>query len=152
MDGSRPSPREAAAPHVTLIDIQEGISAGKALDMMEAVVITPSRLSLRRAQCSRAASRDPIRSWASARASARRLALVEGILGGISSGAALAAALEVAGRPDSGGKLIVMVLPDTGERDLSTTLFEDAPAAGRHPSRELGEPARGNKSWLDIFG
>ena len=55
---------------------------------------------------------------------ARQLARKEGILAGISSGAALSAALELAARPAFEGKRIVVLLPDSGERYLSTDLFE----------------------------
>ncbi|HMD50202.1 MAG TPA: cysteine synthase A [Bryobacteraceae bacterium] len=59
---------------------------------------------------------------------ARRLAREEGILSGISCGAAAAAAVRVAREPEMKGKTIVVVLPDSGERYLSTALFEGIPA------------------------
>jgi cysteine synthase A len=57
---------------------------------------------------------------------APRLAKEEGVISGISCGAAMAAALKVAARPESEGKTLVVILPDSGERYLSTPLFEYA--------------------------
>ena len=54
---------------------------------------------------------------------ARELATREGILAGMSAGAAVWAALEIAARPDSAGKRIVVIVPDAGERYLSTALY-----------------------------
>jgi cysteine synthase len=62
-------------------------------------------------------------SVAHAQEQARRIARTEGLLTGISSGAALSAAVSVASRPEHQGALVVVILPDTGERYLSTPLF-----------------------------
>ena len=55
---------------------------------------------------------------------ARELATREGILAGMSAGAAVWAALEIAARPEAAGKRIVVIIPDAGERYLSTALYE----------------------------
>lgn len=87
----------------------QGIGAGFVPDVLNKKIID---------QVARVSNEDAMRV-------ARRLAKEEGILCGISSGAAVAAALEVAKLQENKGKLVVVIIPDTGERYLSTELFVD---------------------------
>jgi cysteine synthase A len=76
---------------------------------------------------------------------ARRLAREEGIVAGVSSGAALQAALTVASRPDANGKMIVVLLADTGERYITSNLFAGAsaePSLARTPDSVAGPIGR----------
>jgi cysteine synthase A len=66
-------------------------------------------------------------------ATAKRLALDEGILAGISSGASVWAALEIARRPESKGKVILAILPDSVERYISTELFDQTEDSPKRP-------------------
>ena len=73
---------------------------------------------------------------------ARRMAKEEGIFIGISGGAAVAQALKLAARPENAGKLIVVVVPDFGERYLSTFLFEDMRTQAQQlPAKDVEVPA-----------
>jgi cysteine synthase A len=99
-DGKEPQ----HAPHKI-----QGIGAG----------FIPQTLDLAMVDVVEAVSNDDAMAWA------HRLMKEEGILAGISSGAAMAAAERVAARPENAGKCVVVILPDSAERYLSSPLFED---------------------------
>ena len=114
LSGGQPSPHKI-----------QGIGAGFVPSLFDATLLAGLRDGSL-GEISQVSSQD-------AMAMTRRLATEEGVLVGISSGAAVQAAIRIASRPEMAGKLIVVVLPDFGERYLSTPTFSEqaAPEAGQ---------------------
>jgi cysteine synthase len=112
-----------AEPHVSSVPSEENLYPDE-IDGVHKVSEVPSE-SLPKNFDSTIADEVIALTTAEARKTAREIIAEEGVFAGISSGAVLWAATQLAGRPENAGKLIVALLPDSGERYLGSTVIDD---------------------------